>query len=123
MTSIKSTSHLMASCLSLAKEMEMKSTTVPNWLELPREVTQNILKRVGVVEIVTSACLVCPLWWSICKDPLMWHTIDMGDHRTSSYDLAKILLYAIDRSCGQVEDIDIAEFCSNQIVESLYHLR
>ncbi|KAJ1427621.1 F-box/LRR protein [Sesbania bispinosa] len=54
----------MASCSMLEKkEGEGVSTIIigPNWLELPRDVTANILQRLGVVEIVTSACQVCPL--------------------------------------------------------------
>ncbi|KAJ1387090.1 F-box-like domain superfamily [Sesbania bispinosa] len=46
----------MASCSRLEKDAEGES---PNWLELPRDVTANILQRLGAVEIVTSACRVC----------------------------------------------------------------
>lgn len=83
--------------------------SLPNWLELPRDLTENILKRLNVVELVKSACLVCPLWWEICKQPIMWRTIDMGDVQ-SNYDYMRICRYAIDRSCGEVEDITIRCF-------------
>ncbi|GAU22400.1 hypothetical protein TSUD_122860 [Trifolium subterraneum] len=56
------------------KELEGES---PNWLELPTDITTNILQRLSTIDIVTSACQVCPLWWNICKDPLMWRTVDM----------------------------------------------
>jgi hypothetical protein len=55
----------------------------PNWLELPRDITSNILQRLGVVEILTNACNVCPYWWSICKDPRMWRTIHMSNNELS----------------------------------------
>jgi len=100
---------------STGVERESK-TAEPNWLELPRDLTINILQRLDTIEIVTSVCQVCPLWWNICKDPHMWRTISMIQSSRYDYwewmkmDLANICRYAVERSCGQLEDIDI-EFC------------
>jgi len=50
-------------------------------------------------DIVMSACWVCPQWWNICKDPLMWHTIRMCYISISPYaymDLWKICCFAIE---------------------------
>ncbi|KAK2441828.1 putative F-box/LRR-repeat protein [Trifolium repens] len=82
-----------------AKEMER---VIPNWLELPRDITVNILQRLSTVDIVTSACLACPLWWNICKDPFMWRTIQIiiKLNNNSHSGLLKICRYAIERSCG-----------------------
>lgn len=38
---------------------------VVNGLVFPREVLENILDRLGAVDLYTSACLVCKLWNSI----------------------------------------------------------
>ncbi|KAJ1387089.1 Leucine-rich repeat [Sesbania bispinosa] len=95
-------SRYMASCSKPAKELgeEGESRMTPNWLDLPREITANILQRVDTFEIVTSACRVCPLWWKICKEPFI---------------------------CGQLEDINIEYFCSdallNYIANSTSQLR
>jgi hypothetical protein len=93
---------------------------IPNWLELPRDITTNILQRLNSFEIVTSACQVCPLWWNICKDPLMWRTIDMTRRSRSRYyadeNLVKICRIAIDRSCGQLENIDIQDFGTDDLL-------
>jgi hypothetical protein len=100
---------------------------IPNWLELPRDITSNILQRLCSFDIVTSACQVCPLWWNICKDPLMWRTIDMiqthmpRDSRSRYYaiadeNLVKICRFAIDRSCCQLENIDIADFGTDDLL-------
>jgi len=90
------------------------SSVQPNWLELPRDVTANILQRLGAIEILASACQVCPLWWNICKDPHMWHTVHITNFRYSpcsryNYgdNLTKICRNAVARSCGQLEDIAI----------------
>ncbi|KEH41158.1 putative F-box/LRR-repeat protein 23 [Medicago truncatula] len=104
----------MASSSIPPLEVERESTaTEPNWLELPRDLTINILQRLDTIEIVTSVCQVCPLWWNICKDPHMWHTISMILCSHYDYwqwlrmDLATICRYSVERSCGQLEGIDI----------------
>lgn len=116
---------MMASLLRPAKKSELRSTKGPNWLELPIDLTANILQRLDIVDRVTSACLVCPLWWNICKDPLMWRSIDMINYRRSprwSYyfkDLEKICIYAVERSCGHLEDIHIEWFASDDLLKCL----
>ncbi|GAU44507.1 hypothetical protein TSUD_122770 [Trifolium subterraneum] len=91
----------------------------PNWHELPTDITRNILMRLDIINIVTSVCLVCPLWWNICKDPFMWRTIHLSNNETSRYsneDLVKICRYAVKRSCGQLEDIEIVSFCTDDLL-------
>ncbi|MCI38935.1 F-box protein SKIP19 [Trifolium medium] len=60
------------------KKPKLEITTNPNWLELPRDITSNILQRLGAVEILKNARNVCPYWWNICKDPSMWREIHIG---------------------------------------------
>ncbi|CAK8566647.1 unnamed protein product [Lathyrus sativus] len=95
-------------------------TTNPNWLELPKEITANILHRLGAVEILTSARNVCPYWWNICKDPLLWRTIRMSDIsilRYNSSNLSKIFRYAVDQSCGGLEDIYLKYFGNDELFQ------
>ncbi|XP_057450087.1 putative F-box/LRR-repeat protein 23 [Lotus japonicus] len=89
----------------------------PNWLALPREVTENILQRLHIDEIVTSACLVCPLWWNICKDPHMWRTIAITHPRYSFYNSVDICSYAIRRSYGHLEDISIDSIATDDLMD------
>ncbi|AES69886.1 F-box/LRR protein, putative [Medicago truncatula] len=65
--------------LSSSKELEVKSTAKPNWLQLPTDVTADILFRLDTYEIMKNVRNVCPLWWKICKNPIMWQTIYMGN--------------------------------------------
>ncbi|GAU22408.1 hypothetical protein TSUD_122940 [Trifolium subterraneum] len=97
-----------------AKELE---GVIPNWLELPRDIMVNILQRLSTDDMVTRACLVCPLWWNICKDPLMWRTIQMIKLHNSTSDLLKICRYAIERSCGHLENIDIQYFFTDDLLK------
>ncbi|XP_057432123.1 F-box protein SKIP19-like [Lotus japonicus] len=103
-----------------AKEAKGESTEGPNWLELPREVTTNILHKLGPFEILDSASLVCPLWWKICMDPLMWRTIDMTNPPLYPHDkLVRFCRRPIKRSCGHLEDISIDDFCTNKILKDI----
>jgi hypothetical protein len=99
-----------------AKQVDMES---PNWLELPRDITINIFQKLNTIEILTSVCQVCPLWWNICKDPVMWRTIRMIKLRDSPYDLEKIFHCAIQRSCGQLKDIDIECFGTDDLLKCI----
>ncbi|XP_015878944.3 F-box protein SKIP19 [Ziziphus jujuba] len=93
-----------------------------NWLELPRDVTSTILSRLGAIEILTSAQNVCSSWRNICKDPLMWRTIDMrnpGDTYGMDYDLETMCRHAIDLSCGQLVDINIEFFGTDELLKYL----
>ncbi|XP_058783579.1 putative F-box/LRR-repeat protein 23 [Vicia villosa] len=100
-------------------EVEMETIAGPNWLELPRDVTANILQRLETIELLTSACQVCPLWWNICKDPHMWRTISITYYRYKRHpdnNAEMLCRNAIKRSCGQLESIDIELFATNDLI-------
>lgn len=49
----------------------------------------------------------------------MWHTIDMrnlGDLHGMDHDLEKMCIHAIDLSCGQLQDINIKYFGTNDLL-------
>jgi len=105
------------------KKAKLECMTKPNWLELPIDLTKNILRRLDTVEIVTSARNVCPLWWKVCKDPQMWRTIHMIDD-VSPFDfhcLERICRCAIDLSSGHLEDIAIESFGTDELLEYMAH--
>ncbi|KAI5435378.1 hypothetical protein KIW84_021983 [Lathyrus oleraceus] len=118
---------MASSCLSHVLEIEkLEISPKPNWLELPRDITINILQRLGTLDLVTSASVVCPLWWNICKDPLIWTTIDMMSNLSFSQNyfayysrLEKICLYAIDRSCGQLKNIHFYKFGTDGLLYNI----
>ncbi|XP_042947083.1 putative F-box/LRR-repeat protein 9 isoform X2 [Carya illinoinensis] len=101
-----------------------------NWLDLPQEVTESILKRLGVIEILTSAQKVCLLWRKICKGPSMWRTINMAAYRdydlmaayldswSMPYDVEDMCRHAIDLSCGQLVGITLGPFCTDDLLNS-----
>lgn len=106
----------MASSSRPAKR-ERTERPLPNWLELPNEVTLMILHKLGAFGILASARLVCRLWLKICKDPLMWRNIDLTySFRYYLPSLDKISRLAIELSCGHLEDIRIESFGINDEV-------
>ncbi|CAL5189555.1 unnamed protein product [Lathyrus oleraceus] len=114
---------MASSCLSHVLEIEkLEISPKPNWLELPRDITMNILQRLETLALVTSASVVCPVWWNICKDPLIWTTIDLRSVSLSNIDfkysstLEKICRYAVNRSCGHLKDIYIKIFGTDELL-------
>ncbi|CAK9142848.1 unnamed protein product [Ilex paraguariensis] len=92
----------------------------PNWLQLPSDVTASILHRVGAIDILENVQKVCTTWRRICKDPAMWRVIDMcnlGDLHSIPYDLEKMCRHAVDRSQGQLIDINIEYFGTDELLE------
>lgn len=90
-----------------------------NWLELPREVTASILSRLVAIDILSTVQFVCKTWHEISKDPLVWRKIDMykvGD-LDLEMDLEKMCRHAVDRSCGQLVDINIEYFGTDALLK------
>ncbi|CAI8597201.1 unnamed protein product [Vicia faba] len=92
---------------------------VPNWLELPRELTSKILQLLGPVEIVRNAHQVCPMWSNICRDPSMWKSIEMIKGFNSPYNLEKIYMYAVDQGCDHVEEINVEYFATDELIKKI----
>ena len=100
------------------------SSSKPNWLQLPTDVTADILFRLDTYEILKNVRNVCPLWWKICKNPIMWQTIYMNHygrvclpyHQISDH-LVKICRYAVDLSSGHLKDIYIFRFATDDLLK------
>ncbi|BBH01148.1 RNI-like superfamily protein [Prunus dulcis] len=94
-------------------------TETRNWLDLPRDVTVSILSRLRAIDVLGSAQKVCMGWRNICKDPLIWRTVDMsnGDCDFGAYDLDKMCRHAVDRSRGNLVDINIEHNCTDDLLK------
>ncbi|XP_020987710.1 putative F-box/LRR-repeat protein 23 [Arachis duranensis] len=91
-----------------------------NWLDLPNDLTLMIIEKLTTFQILTSVQFVCRKWWRICMDPLMWRTINMcniGIRNSVDYKLEKMCRHAIDRSCGQLVDISIEYFGTDDLLK------
>ncbi|KAL4563519.1 hypothetical protein LXL04_027562 [Taraxacum kok-saghyz] len=96
----------------------------PNWLAMPEELMANILKRPRDVEILNNAVKVCTTWWRICKDPAMWKVIDIAawdvgyyiDDGDVNYDLEALTKHAVNLSCGELIDISLNGFGTDDLL-------
>ncbi|KAL0363610.1 UNVERIFIED_CONTAM: F-box protein SKIP19 [Sesamum calycinum] len=103
----------------MASSSSISSEVTPPWLELPREMTTTILQKLGAIEILTTAEKVCTTWRSLCQEAAMWQSIDMrneGNLWEMPYDLEKMCRHAVDRSQGQLIDINIEYFGSDELL-------
>ena len=101
----------------------MASIAPPPWVDLPRDITVAILHKLGAIQIMTSAQMVCKTWRSVCLDPAMWRAINMrNDVRCdgilweAAYDLEKMCRNAVDRSQGQLVDLSIEFFGTDNLL-------
>ncbi|EYU33037.1 hypothetical protein MIMGU_mgv1a021949mg [Erythranthe guttata] len=90
----------------------------PPWEKLPPEIAAAILHKLGAVEILTTAQKVCPTWRRVSLEPSMWRCIKMEHSRATGrlYDLKKMCRHAVDLSRGQLTDITIHSFCTNDLL-------
>lgn len=93
----------------------------PAWLELPAEITSTILKKLGTIEILRSADKVCTTWRRLCKEEAdMWRVIKMqnagADFWDREDDLEKMCCQAVDRSQGELIDISLEYFGSDNLL-------
>ncbi|KAL8458683.1 hypothetical protein ACS0TY_036258 [Phlomoides rotata] len=100
----------------------------PQWIELPGDVTANILHRLGAVEILQSAQKVCTTWWRVCQDPAMWRVIHIthdGDDRYGQ--IPAMCRRVLDLSQGQLLDLTIKGFWNvelpNYVLDRSNHLK
>ncbi|KAL8468595.1 hypothetical protein ACS0TY_031694 [Phlomoides rotata] len=100
----------------------------PQWIELPGDVTANILQRLGALEILQSAQKVCTTWWRVCQDPAMWRVIHITADCGYRYGLIRAMFRrAVDLSQGQLLDLNIENLGNdellNYIVDRSSHLK
>ncbi|VFQ81526.1 unnamed protein product [Cuscuta campestris] len=93
-----------------------KDPPPPPWAELPRDITANILYRLGAEEVLKSAIMVCTSWRSTCKDPAMWRVIGMSKSNTNFEELEDMCCYAVNLSQGELLDITIEDFGTDDLI-------
>jgi hypothetical protein len=89
-----------------------------SWLELPRDVIALIFLKLSAIEILTSAQMVCSPWLKLCKDPSLWLSVDMRkpDNKWVDNQLERMCRDAVDRSCGQLVEINVEKFGTDELL-------
>ncbi|XP_047309294.1 putative F-box/LRR-repeat protein 23 [Impatiens glandulifera] len=97
---------------------------------LPRDVLVAILQKVGTIDIMLNVQKVCVLWYKICQEPVIWRSIDIhsigklcnlpdseATYDDIPYDIETITEVAIDRSCGQLININLEYFGNDDLLK------
>ncbi|KAJ9565890.1 hypothetical protein OSB04_001856 [Centaurea solstitialis] len=81
-----------------------------------------IFQRLDVDDILMDVQKVCRDWRRICKDPDMWNIIDMDRYSDISYtdnDFEKLCKQAVHRSCGELIDISLKGFGTDDLLDHI----
>lgn len=101
-------------------EADRENQIAPAWLELPPEITTTILQKLGTTDLLKNADKVCTNWHRLCLEPNMWRVIkmenDSADFGDKEDDLEKLCRQAVDRSRGELVDISLEYFGSDNLL-------
>lgn len=85
---------------------------IRDWSELPRDAIVSVFAKLGAVEILMGADLVCHSWHDAAMVPYMWRSLDMAGPNIVVLKkcspryldvLHAMAKKAVDRSAGQLE--------------------
>ncbi|XP_078170168.1 putative F-box/LRR-repeat protein 9 [Carex rostrata] len=89
------------------QQSDAKASYRRNWAELHPDILLLIFEKLGAIDILTTASLVCRNWHRMTTlEQMLWQRIDMTnfDFSLSTHTLKRIAQIAIDRSAGKLEE-------------------
>jgi hypothetical protein len=97
-----------------------EETPARDWSLLPLDALSSVFVRVGAVDVLMGAGLVCRSWLQAAKVPDVWRVVDMESHHAvfekRHFVLRAMAKAAVDRSDGQLRMFAGKEFVTHGLI-------